>query len=133
MIHLGIATAGDVIVVLLVVGVDHLHVQGVILLPQILQGDKTLHVRAVRLLAGKRFARVNGGLLNGLANYRLGAGLADLAHQNFVNGLNNFCFNFAAGENAQLVIITHHIASQRYLAFAPPSTVCGCHLPSTTL
>lgn len=58
---------------------------------------------------------------------------AYLADQDVVNRLNYLCFNFAAGKNAQLIIITHHIASLRYFVVAPPSTVCGCHLPSTTL
>jgi hypothetical protein len=98
-----------------------------------LQGDKALDVRAVRLLAGKRFSRLNRGVFNGFADDRLGASFTYLAHQDVVNRLNNFGFNFAAGENAQLIIITHHIASLRYFVVAPPSTVCGCHLPSTTL
>ena len=133
MVHLGVAAAVYVVVILLVVGVQHRDFQGVIFLPQILQRDKALDIRTVRLLAGKRFSRLNGGVFNRFADDRLGASFPYLAHQDGVNRLDYFCFNFAAGENAQLVIITHHIASLRYFVVAPPSTVCGCHFPSTTL
>ena len=77
-VHLGVAAAVDVVVILLVVGVQYLDLQGVIFFPQVLQRDKAANIRAVRLLAGKGFPRLNRSVFNRFADDRLGASLTYL-------------------------------------------------------
>ena len=111
MVHLGIATTGDVIVKMLLVLVDHLHLQRIVFFPQVLQGGETLQIRAIWLLRGEVFAGFNGGIFNCLANHRLCALFADLAHQDLVDRFDDFRFYAAPCQNTQLVFcIAHRLA-----------------------
>ncbi len=107
-IHLGVAAAGDVIVEVLRILVDHLDAQRIVFFPQVLQGGEAAQIRAVRFLGGELFARLDGGILDGFADHRLGARLADFTHQNLVDRLDDLRLNLSAGQNAQFVFCTAH-------------------------